>query len=144
MQNAKIQIAVVDGQGGGMGCAIIEKLRQKFNNRVSILALGTNAIATNNMLKAGAHGGASGENAIIFNVAKADLILGPIGIILANAMLGELTAKMAEAIASSPAKKILLPVTTCNVEIVGVQRDVALPALIDQMAQEVEALLKED
>ena len=126
-------VAVVDGQGGGMGSTIISRLRAALGDRVVILALGTNATATNNMLKAGAHAGASGENAIIYNVHEADYILGPIGIIIANAMIGELTPAMAEAISSCRAQKLLLPVTTCNVDVMGVRRDAPLPELVDEM-----------
>ncbi|HQJ37520.1 MAG TPA: DUF3842 family protein, partial [Bacillota bacterium] len=100
-----MRIAVIDGQGGGIGKAIVERFRQKLEDSVEIVALGTNSLATSLMLKAGADEGATGENAIIYNACKVDIILGPIGIISANSLLGELTPLMAKAIAESPAKK---------------------------------------
>lgn len=100
-----MRIAVIDGQGGGMGKAMVEKLRLEFGEDIDVLALGTNALAANLMLKAGANEGASGENAIIFCATKVDVIMGSVSIISANSMLGELTPLMAKAIAESPAKK---------------------------------------
>jgi NAD(P)-dependent dehydrogenase (short-subunit alcohol dehydrogenase family) len=103
-----MKIAVVDGQGGGIGKALVEKLRIEFGNDIEITALGTNALATSLMLRAGADEGASGENAIVYNAGRVDVIIGPIGIIAADSMLGELTPAMAKAIAGSSAKKILI------------------------------------
>lgn len=114
-----MRIAVIDGQGGGIGKAIVEKLRQALPEDIEIIALGTNALAVALMMKAGANEGASGENAIVFNSPKADIIVGTIGIIAANSMMGELTPLMAKAIAESPAKKILIPMNRCNIEVVG-------------------------
>lgn len=128
-----MRIAVVDGQGGGIGKALVEKLRKEFAEDVEIIALGTNALATALMIKAGADEGASGENAILYNAAKVDVITGPIGIITSNAMLGELTPMMAAAISESPAKKVLIPLNRCNIAIAGV-RDESLPQLIDAAA----------
>lgn len=116
-----MRIAVIDGQGGGMGKLLVEKIRGEFGEEVEIIVLGTNALATSLMLKAGANEGASGENAIVLCSSKVDVILGPIGIIAANSMLGELTPKMAKAIAESPAKKILIPMNKCNILIAGVK-----------------------
>jgi hypothetical protein len=129
------RICVIDGQGGGIGSAAIKKLRECFEESIEIIALGTNAIATVQMLKAKANKGASGENAIIQTVGKVDVIIGPIGIILANAMMGEVTPKMARAIASSPAKKILIPLSQENIEIVGLS-SMPLPHLIEELVQE--------
>ena len=128
-------ICVIDGQGGGIGSAIIKTLKQSFEERVEIIALGTNAIATANMLKAKANRGASGENAIVQTVKKADIIIGSIGIIMAQAMLGELTPRMATAIAASPARKILIPLSQEDVEVVGVST-MPLPRLIETLVQE--------
>lgn len=114
-----MKIAVVDGQGGGIGKSIIEKLRKNFGNKIEIIALGTNAFATSQMLKAGADVGASGENAIIFNSSKVDVIIGTIGIITANSMLGEITPSMARAISESGAQKLLIPFSKCNIRIIG-------------------------
>ncbi|HEX3026661.1 MAG TPA: DUF3842 family protein [Clostridia bacterium] len=111
-------LAVVDGQGGGIGKLIVEKTRAEFGGQIEILALGTNALATSLMLKAGADEGASGENAVVFNASKADVIMGSVGIIASNSMRGELTPLMAKAIAESPAKKILIPLNRCGLYVV--------------------------
>jgi hypothetical protein len=129
------RICVIDGQGGGIGSAVIKKLRDVFGEAVEIIALGTNAIATAQMLKAKANRGASGENAIVQTTKKVDIIIGPIGIILANAMMGEVTPKMAEAVANSSAKKMLIPLTQENIEIIGLL-PTPLPHLIETLLQE--------
>jgi len=125
----------MDGQGGGIGSAVIKKLREFFGERVEIIALGTNAIATAQMLKAKANRGASGENAIVQTTGKVDIIIGTVGIIVANAMMGEVTPKMAEAVANSPAKKLLIPLTQENIEIIGLP-PAPLPHLIETLLQE--------
>ncbi len=125
-------ICVIDGQGGGIGSAIIKKLKERFGERIQVIALGTNAIATAQMLKAKANKGASGHNAIVQTVKKADFIIGPIGIIMPHAMMGELTPAMAEAISFARAKKILLPLTQENIELVGTG-SLPLPQLIDEL-----------
>ena len=130
-----MKICIIDGQGGGIGSTIIKKLKENFGESVEIIALGTNAVATAQMLKAGANKGASGENAIVFTVKSADLILGPVGIILANALMGEVTAKAALAVAESTAKKILLPLSQENIDIVGVSAE-PLPHLVDQLIEQ--------
>ena len=129
------RICVIDGQGGGIGSTIIKKLKECFGEKVEIIALGANAIATSQMLKAKANRGASGENAIVHTIKSVDVIIGPIGIILANAMMGEITPKIAEAVASSPAKKLLIPLTQENVEIVGLP-SIPLPHFIESLIQE--------
>ena len=126
------RICVIDGQGGGIGATVIKKLKERFGESVEIIALGTNAIATAQMLKARANRGASGENAIARTVGQVDVIIGPIGIIMAHAMMGEVTVKTAEAIAASSARKILIPLSQENVEIVGVS-PMPLPRLIDTL-----------
>jgi hypothetical protein len=135
-----MRVAVIDGQGGGLGKTIIERLRISFGNSIEILALGTNALATSVMIKAGADEGASGENAIMVNVSRVDAILGTIGIIAANAMLGELTPAMARSIAESQAQKILIPFNRCNLYIVGTQSG-ALPQYIDEMIEYLKTLI---
>ena len=129
------RICVIDGQGGGIGSAIIKKLKECFDETVEIIALGANAIATSQMLKARANRGASGENAIVHTIKSVDVIIGPIGIILANAMMGEITPKIAEAVASSPAKKLLIPLTQENLEIIGLS-SIPLPRFIESLIQE--------
>jgi len=126
-----MKIAVVDGQGGGIGKPIVERLRIRYNDSVSIIALGTNALATSAMLKAGADEGATGENAIVYNADKADVIVGVIGIIAANSMLGELSPAMAAAIAGSPALKVLIPVNKCCIQVAGT-KDMTLVQFIDE------------
>ena len=126
------KVCVIDGQGGGIGATIIKKLRERFEERIEVIALGTNAIATAQMLKARANKGASGSNAIVHTVKKADVIIGSIGIIMPQAMMGEVTPLMAEAVCSADAKKILLPLTQEYVEIVGVS-GLPLPQLVDEL-----------
>lgn len=128
------RICVIDGQGGGIGSTIIKKLKETYDETVEIIALGTNAIATTQMLKARANRGATGENAIVQTVAKADVVIGPLGIVLAHAMMGEVTPRIAEAIASCNAPKLLLPLTQEPVEIIGLTPN-PLPRLIEEMIQ---------
>lgn len=118
-----MKIAVIDGQGGGIGKVIVERLKKELAKDNEIIALGTNSAATVLMLKAGADQGATGENAIVYNAEKVDVIVGAIGIIVSNAMMGELTPEMAKAITESPAKKILIPFNKCNIEIAGIKSD---------------------
>jgi hypothetical protein len=129
------RICVIDGQGGGIGSTVIKKLKDLFGETVEIIAMGTNAIATAQMLKARANRGASGENAIVQIAGKVDIIIGTVAIIMAHSMMGEVTPKMAEAVASSPAKKLLIPLSQENVEIVGVA-PIPLPHLIETLIQE--------
>lgn len=137
-----MKIAVVDGQGGGIGKLIVEALRKEAElEGVYITALGTNALATSAMLKAGADDGATGENAICINVADAHVITGTVGIILANGMMGELTPKMAEAIGSSRAHKVLLPVNRCRLHVVGVLPE-SLPGLVSMLVNEIKCIYR--
>jgi hypothetical protein len=129
-----MRVAVIDGQGGGIGSVVIKRIREAFQESVEIIALGTNAIAAAQMMKAGANRGASGENAIIVTTRKVDLIVGPISIVLADAMMGELTPAMAAAVASSPARKLLLPLTQEAVEVVGVKPE-PLPHLVEHLVE---------
>lgn len=118
-----IRICVVDGKGGGIGATLIKYIRDGLGNAVELIAMGTNAIATARMLKAGANDGASGENAICHTVAEADYIVGTVSIMLPNAMLGEVTPMMAAAISSSSATKILLPLSQERIVIVGADKE---------------------
>ena len=130
-----IRLAIIDGQGAGIGSTVIRRIRQAYGEKVEIWALGTNAIATGQMLKAGANRGATGESAVCYCASQVDVIIGPISIILANAMMGEVTSAMAEAIGASSATKILLPVTTEPVSIVGVSAE-PLPHLVEKLVKE--------
>jgi hypothetical protein len=129
-----LRICVIDGQGGGIGSTIIKKVKDAFEERVEIVALGTNALATAQMLKARANRGASGENAICQTVNRVDLILGPIGIVIAHAMMGEVTPAMAEAVCGSVAPKLLLPLSQDNISVVGVAA-LPLPKLVDELIE---------
>ncbi len=123
-------VAVVDGQGGGLGKSLVERLRREFP-QLHIRALGTNALATSAMLKAGADEGATGENAIVYNAPRAAIILGPVPILMPNGILGEITPKMAEAIGSSDALKILIPVNRCQVRI-AIPQESSIQQYIDR------------
>jgi len=112
-----MKIVVIDGQGGSLGKAITEKIKSRYN--CEVYAIGTNSIATAAMIKAGADYGATGENPVVVNSRDADVIIGPIGIIAANSLLGEITPKMAAAIACSEARKILVPVSKCKICVAG-------------------------
>lgn len=126
------QVAVIDGQGGGIGSMIIKALREACGERIELIALGTNASATSAMMKARANKGATGENAIIRNAPKVDCIVGPLSIVLANAMLGELTPRMAEAVSSSSAARYLLPINQEGVGIIGIEPE-PLPHLVEKL-----------
>ncbi len=140
MEKKKGSVAVVDGQGGGIGSLVIKRLREAFGEEIEVIGLGTNAMATGAMLKAGANKGASGENAIVQTAKTVDVIIGATAVILANSMMGELTPKMAEAIASSPAMKCLLPLKIPGVEIIGAGKD-PLPHLVDQLIKRIQEII---
>jgi hypothetical protein len=129
------RICVIDGQGGGIGATLIKYLKEAYGEAIDIIGLGTNAIATAQMLKAGANRGASGENAIVQTAPTADLIAGPISITWANAMLGEVTPKMAEAVMACPVTKVLLPLTQEQVALVGLESE-PLPHLVRRAVRE--------
>lgn len=115
-----MKVLVIDGQSGRIGQLFIEKTVKAALN-CELIAVGANAIATSAMLKAGASAGATGENPVIVACRSADVIVGPIGILAADSMLGEITADMAAAVGRSSAKKLLLPVNLCNNIVVGTQ-----------------------
>jgi len=135
----KKRVCVIDGQGGGIGSTVIKYLKAAHGESIELVALGTNAIAASQMLRAGANRCASGENAICHTSTRADCIIGPVSITWANAMLGEVTPRMAEAVTSSRAAKLLLPLFQENAEIVGVVSE-PLPHLVQEL---VEKRLKE-
>lgn len=131
-----VKIAVVDGQGGGIGSLIVKRLKDEFKDRIEVIALGTNAAATSAMMKSQANKGATGENAIVYNSDRVDIIIGPLSISLPNAMLGEVTRDMAAAIVSSPARKILLPLNQEGIDIAGASRE-PLPHLIELVLSKI-------
>ena len=129
-----MKICVIDGMGGGIGNALIRKIIAAFRDQVDIIALGTNAIATAQMMKAGANKGATGERAIMRTSSRVDVIVGPLAIVVPDAMMGELTPGMASAVSTSEAKKILVPLTQESIELVGVTGE-PLPHLVDQVVE---------
>ncbi|MEG1914663.1 MAG: DUF3842 family protein [Acidaminococcaceae bacterium] len=139
VQKKAFKIAFVDGMGGGLAAQVINQLAKQVPREVEIIGLGTNAAATAAMVKAGADKGATGENAICFSVQNADLIVGPIGIVLPNAMLGEISPQIATAIASAKGKKILIPVSQNHVQIVGLENKSLTHLVKETVAQILES-----
>jgi hypothetical protein len=137
-----VRLMVIDGQGGGIGATVIKGLRESIGNDLEILALGTNSIATSRMMKSGANRGATGENAIVRTSKIVDVIVGPLAIIMANSMMGETTPQMATSVSSSDAKKILIPLTQENVEIVGGSGE-PLPHLVAQVVEIIKEMNKD-
>jgi hypothetical protein len=134
-------VLIIDGQGGVLGKQLVEAIGKALPD-VEIAAVGTNSIATANMLKAGAGSGATGENAVLVAVRHADIITGPIGIVIADSLMGEITPTMAVAVGSSDAIKILLPVNKCNNVIIGtdgVSRNGLIEQAVERIRQEVQA-----
>lgn len=130
-----MKIVVIDGQGGSLGRALCDAVCRALPG-AEVLCVGTNAVATSNMMNAPVSAGASGENAVVYNVQTADYVVGPVGIVFANAMYGEVTPKMAEAVSSCSAKKILVPMTKCNATVVGVE-----PKSVSKYIEDVVACL---
>lgn len=130
-----MNIMIVDAQGGGIGRQLVTAIKDSIPDAV-ITAIGTNTVATTAMLKAGADKAATGENAVVVNSRRADIIVGPIGIVIADAMLGEITAVMANAIGQSDAKRVLIPVNNCDNVVVGVG-DYNLSKLIQAVVDEI-------
>ena len=134
-----MEIAVVDGQGGGIGRSIVEKLKAELPD-IKVVALGTNSVATGQMLKAGADDGATGENAIVHNMKHVDVVVGVVGILTANSMMGELTPDMAVAIGGSHTYKVLLPLNRCHIHVVGTE-EAPMGKHIDEAVKEVTAYI---
>lgn len=134
-----MKITIIDGQGGKIGKSVIEQLK-KNHPELELYAIGTNSIATSTMMKAGASYGASGENPCIVNAADSDIIIGPVGIVFANALLGEITPAIATAIGASKAYKILIPTNRCNHYVVGCA-EVGLSEYIRQVCEKVDSML---
>lgn len=135
-----MNILVIDGQGGQLGGQLVKSILANYKE-VNITAVGTNATATSTMLKAGAHQAATGENPVIVACKKADIIIGPIGIVIADAMLGEITPAMAVAVGQADAKRILLPVNKCDNLVAGVA-EVNMSALLDDVVAKLKTLIK--
>ncbi|MDR2028397.1 MAG: DUF3842 family protein [Treponema sp.] len=134
----KQTILIIDGMGGGIGVQLIGKIREVIKEDAEIIALGTNAVATERMVKAGAHRGAAGENAIRVSAALGDFILGPIGIVIANSLMGEISGPMAEAILAAPGERILLPLQHDHFYLAGME-----PMPLAKMIERAVEFLKE-
>ena len=135
-----MNILVIDAQGGGIGKQIVSALKKRYPEQY-ITAVGTNSLAASSMLKAGADAAATGENPVIVCSRRADVIIGPVGIVIADALLGEITAAMAAGVGQSPAKRILVPVNHCDNYIVGVT-DLSMTKLIEGVVAEVGKLME--
>ena len=134
-----MKILVIDGMGGGIGKAVIEHIRSE-NTDVEIIAVGTNSMATSVMLKAGANHAATGENAVRVNCAKADCIIGAMGIVITNSMYGEISPKIAKAVSSSSAHKILVPKCKCGVTVLGLE-DKPIQAYIGEINETLKRII---
>ena len=134
-----MNLLVIDGQGGQLGSQIIKAIRNKHND-IYIMAVGTNATATASMIKAGANQGATGENPVIVASRKANVIIGPIGIVIADSLLGEITPKMAVAVGQSNATKILVPINKCENLVAGVP-NLTTSALIDDTLNKLQEII---
>ena len=134
-----MKVLIVDGQGGGVGRQLATQIKQAFPD-VELMAVGTNTIATSAMLKGGADNAATGENAVLVAARKADIIVGPLGIVVADSLGGEISPAMANAVAQSNAKRILLPFKHCDNVIVGVS-DYTLGNLIQQAIEELRKII---
>jgi nucleoside-diphosphate-sugar epimerase len=134
-----MKIVIIDGQGGKIGSLLIGRLKAEISGH-DVYAIGTNSIATSTMMKAGADAGATGENPIIVNCRDADIIIGPIGIVVADSLIGEITPAMVVAVGQSGAQKVLLPVNRCNTYIVG-SRDMSVSDMIESAVKHVMTIL---
>ena len=127
-------ILVIDGQGGNIGRALVREITERLPG-AELIAVGTNSIATSNLLKAGARSAATGENAVIVACRRADVIAGPIGIVIADALLGEVTPAMAVAVGQSRAARVLIPVNRCETLVAGVTDDTTASLIQDAIAK---------
>lgn len=134
------KITIIDGQGGRMGKVLIEQLKKEFPKQ-ELLAIGTNSIATAAMMKAGADYGATGENPVVVAARDSDLIIGPIGIVIADSLFGEVTPTMAAAIGRSHATQLLMPVNRCNHHVVGCE-DISMNEIIRRVVDQVRELIQ--
>ena len=133
-----MNILIIDAQGGGIGRALVAAVRQNIP-AAEITAVGTNSVATSAMIKAGAHHAATGENAVIVGCRTADVIAGPVGIVIADALFGEISAAMAAAVGQSRAKRVLIPVSQCGNLVVGVN-DKSISVLVQDAVSSIKVL----
>ena len=134
-----MRVLIVDGQGGRLGKQLVKEVLERFS-QVELMAVGTNSMATEQMLKAGAQRAATGENAVVVACRKADVILGPMGIVIADALMGEVTPEMAKAVGQSEGVRILLPSDKCSTLVAGVA-DTGMTALIRDAMDKLASLL---
>ena len=134
-----MDILVIDGQGGNIGRQLVKGITERFSD-VTVTAVGTNSAATQNMLKAGASRGATGENAVKVCAREADVIVGPVGIAIPDSMLGEVTPEMATAVGQANVKRILIPINNCNNYVVGVG-DTSIQRLVNEALDLLETLV---
>lgn len=133
-----MKILIIDAQGGGIGKQLVSAVKKNFPDAI-VTAVGTNSVATSAMLKAGADNAATGENAVVVNSKRADVIIGPIGIVIADALLGEITPLMANSVSQSMAKRILIPVNHCENIVVGVD-NLSMGKLIQDVIRELKEM----
>ena len=137
-----MKILVIDGQGGNIGRQLVKMISERFPS-ADITAVGTNSIATSNMMKGGSVSAATGENAAVVGCRTADIIVGPIGITVADALLGEITPKMAVAVGQSRAVKVLIPLNKCETLVAGIS-DVSTSTLIDDALEKIRAVIEKN
>ncbi len=133
-----MNLLIIDGQGGGIGRQLVENIKNTFPS-ITVTAVGTNTLATQAMIKAGADQAATGENAVIVGCRKADVIIGPVGIVIADSLYGEITPEMARAVGQSNAKRLLIPINHCDNIVVGVP-ELGLGKLIQEIIEELKKL----
>jgi len=134
---------VVDGMGGRIGQEVVSRLRAAFGESIEVLAVGTNSTATAAMLKAGANRGATGENAVRITAREADVLIGPLSVLIPNSMMGEVTPLMAEELALCSAKKVMLPLTNPRIDLVGITKT-PLPHLLEEAISIVASALNRE
>lgn len=134
-----MNVLIIDAQGGGIGARLVGEVKKRCPE-VHLTAVGTNSAATSAMLRAGAHNAATGENAVRVACAKADIIAGPVGIVIADSLLGEITPEMARSVGQSAAKKLLIPINHCDNIIVGVP-DAPMGGFIEEAVRKIEEFL---
>ncbi|MDD7008346.1 MAG: DUF3842 family protein [Bullifex sp.] len=134
-----MRAVVIDGQGGGLGRQVVAAVKGKYKD-IEVVAIGTNATATQAMLKAGADVAATGENPLIVNVRSADVIIGPVGIVIADSLFGEITPKMAKAVGQSRARRLLIPVNLCSNIVIGVT-NLSISVMVNGVLEELDKLL---
>ena len=134
-----MRAVVIDGQGGGLGRQVVAAVKGKYKD-IEVVAIGTNATATQAMLKAGADVAATGENPLVVNVRNADVIIGPVGIVIADSLFGEITPKMAKAVGQSRARRLLIPVNLCSNIVIGVT-NLCISVMVNGVLEELDKLL---